>query len=441
MQLFFSFIVWIAPLFFLSGCGKKNSLALASSALSTLETASLDQPLPTPLEKSPMIKKIGPSPRQLKLPEQAALTLQIALGLRDAARDRAHKIPALMRGQVFRFGGISTHSRLTSTYLNEMGECYTSTLQGELNQQDIIFTQKEPAKPAELPFKTILEFTPAQASTIFPPDFLDQIAECLESGYASNEISLMLTSNNRESNLCRRGGERKMKIDLQPEAITYTVEGYGLEPRVLLATLFDIHLEPIAPAIQKENIMSQKVLFIVMPRNFQDIEFSVPYNHLNKAGYITDVAGLSSGPCIGSSGLHITPTNLLSAMAPADFDQYAAVIIPGGSGSPTFLWDNEEVQAVVRYFHEHKKLVATICWACVVPARAGILQGRKATVYPSEDALEIFNENNVQFEDSLCIPLEKERIITAQSPKAAELFAEHILKQLQPHLVEKETHG
>ena len=44
--------------------------------------------------------------------------------------------------------------------------------------------------------------------------------------------------------------------------------------------------------------------------------------------------------------------------------------------------------------------------------------------------------------DVLCVPLEKERIITAQSPKAIALFVENILKQLPPPTSLKEiNHG
>lgn len=177
--------------------------------------------------------------------------------------------------------------------------------------------------------------------------------------------------------------------------------------------------------------MSKKVLFILMPEQFQDFEFEVPFAILQNNGYSIDVAGLRPGDAVGTYGSTYSPNKVLDKMSSADFDEYAALVIPGGPGSTTFLWDNKEVQSITKHFYDAKKIVATICHACVVPAQAGLLTGKEATVYRSEEALAIFEQLQVKTLDEGCVTLRDEKIITAQGPKFAKDFAEAIIELLE----------
>lgn len=177
--------------------------------------------------------------------------------------------------------------------------------------------------------------------------------------------------------------------------------------------------------------MTKKILFILMPEEFQDFEFEVPFSILQAEGHSVDIAGLRPGDAKGTYGLTYSPNLLLAKMSLSDFDAYDALVIPGGPGSSTFLWENKEVQNAARYFHDKKKIVATICHACVVPAQAGLLTDKEATVYPSPEALAIFEQAKVKVVDQGCVILKDERIITAQGPKFAKDFAESIAELLE----------
>lgn len=169
------------------------------------------------------------------------------------------------------------------------------------------------------------------------------------------------------------------------------------------------------------------ILFILMPEKFQDTEFLEPYSMLQKAGHTVKIAGLKPGIATGAFGRQQPVDLVLSTMQHADFDAYDAVVIPGGPGSTLYLWGNKAVQTVVRYFHENKKLVATICYACIVPVQAGLLKGKMATVYPTNEAKEILAEQGVIFSDQGCVVDSGVRIITAQGPKFATMFGQAIL--------------
>ncbi len=177
--------------------------------------------------------------------------------------------------------------------------------------------------------------------------------------------------------------------------------------------------------------MAKRILFILMPENFQDHEFNVPYTMLTKKGYEVDIAGLKPGVATGSFGLEITPAFVLDNLTPAEFDGYDALVIPGGSGSTTYLWHNDKIQAVVRYFSDHKKIVATICYACIVPVQAGILAGKKATVYPTDEAKAVLKKHGVMFSEEGVVSLSDEKIITGQGPTFAKSFGQAIIEMLE----------
>jgi protease I len=177
--------------------------------------------------------------------------------------------------------------------------------------------------------------------------------------------------------------------------------------------------------------MIKKVLFVLMPEGFQDYEFETPYKVLNEHGYVVDVVGLQPGQATGEYGFKFTPNLVFSEMKEKDFDVYDAIVIPGGPGSTTHLWNNKELQSRVWAFHNNKKIVATICHACGVPAQAGILTGKKATIFPSPEAKAVFANNNVKFVDQGCVTLTEEKIITAQSPKFVNEFAAAIISLLK----------
>lgn len=174
-----------------------------------------------------------------------------------------------------------------------------------------------------------------------------------------------------------------------------------------------------------------KILFILMPKDYQETEFNTPYHELLDAGHSVDVAGLAEGNALGHKGAQFTPNKLLAQMNDQELENYDALVIPGGPGSTTYLWNNEQVLKAIKFFHSHKKLVATICYACIPAAQAGILTGQHATVYPTAEAKAIFKQLNIEFIDAGCVVLDDENIITAQGPSFASQFSEEILKQLE----------
>jgi len=62
-----------------------------------------------------------------------------------------------------------------------------------------------------------------------------------------------------------------------------------------------------------------------------------------------------------------------------------AVVLPGGLPGATNLLADDQVVAAVHEMDQAGKLVAAICAAPIVLARAGALEGRRYTAYPGYD--------------------------------------------------------
>lgn len=172
-----------------------------------------------------------------------------------------------------------------------------------------------------------------------------------------------------------------------------------------------------------------KVLFVLMPQ-FKDVEFTTPFKIISDAEHTIDVAGLAEGTLEGADGHQHTPNLLFSDMTTQDFDKYDMIVIPGGPGSKTHLWNNESLHSAIKHFHELHKPIAAICYAVIAVVQTGILRNKHATVYPTDEAKGLLEEYGVRFSKDLCVALAPEKIITAQGPKAAEEFGKALLKFL-----------
>ena len=168
-----------------------------------------------------------------------------------------------------------------------------------------------------------------------------------------------------------------------------------------------------------------KILIAVAPEKFRDEELAVPVAAFRKAGIAFDIASTCRGTCLGMLGAKTTATLTFEEVDP---NQYDGLVIVGGSGSQTHLWNNARLVHLVKQFHESRKVVAAICLAPVVLARAGILKGKKATYFESPDSTR-------EMKGGGAVPVKKPvvvdgYIITANGPSAAQEFADSILRKL-----------
>jgi protease I len=171
------------------------------------------------------------------------------------------------------------------------------------------------------------------------------------------------------------------------------------------------------------TLNGKKVLMIVAAEGFQDEEFGQPYGLLTKLGATVKIACSRKEAAKGVFGRQVTPDLLLGECKAADFD---AVVFIGGPGSSEY-FNNSSALSLARDAFTQGKVLGAICIAPVTLANAGVLKGKKATVFPSEtDRLSaqgaVLTRQNVVVDG---------KIVTAAGPQAAKEFAETLARLVQ----------
>lgn len=166
----------------------------------------------------------------------------------------------------------------------------------------------------------------------------------------------------------------------------------------------------------------KKVVFIIAPHNFRDEEYAFPRKILIEAGVQVDTASSIMGTAKGVLGLD-AEVNL--TVDKIDLAKYDGIVMIGGPGS-RYYWDNKNIHALLQKASQEGKLVGGICSASVTLAKAGILKGKKATVYSGEaqqliSAGAIYKGNPVEVDGN---------IITADGPNSAKDFGRSLVEFL-----------
>jgi len=168
-----------------------------------------------------------------------------------------------------------------------------------------------------------------------------------------------------------------------------------------------------------------KVLIVIAPEKFRDEEFTVPAAALQKAGIGYDVASTRRGTCPGMLGAKVNATLSLKEVDPKTYD---GILIVGGGGAQSYLWDDDILCGMVKYFHQSARVVAAICLAPVVLARAGILKGKKATFFTSPASFREMKAGGAVLVDKAVVS--DSRIVTANGPAAAAEFGATFIRTL-----------
>ena len=140
-------------------------------------------------------------------------------------------------------------------------------------------------------------------------------------------------------------------------------------------------------------ILMAKILFVIAKNGFRDVEYFTPKEILEKAGHSVKTASNGKTGEI-ANGADEGKVKIDIDISDADADDFDAVVFVGGPGALENL-DNEESYRLAREVSAKKKLLAAICIAPAILAKAGVLKNRKATVWTSvsdKSAVEILRK-------------------------------------------------
>jgi protease I len=159
-----------------------------------------------------------------------------------------------------------------------------------------------------------------------------------------------------------------------------------------------------------------KVLMIIAQDGFRDEELIVPKEVLEKEGHSVKIASLSRGKSHGSRGAVVAPDLAVYEANPEFFD---AVIVVGGPGSRKLSEDRSVLNLVIEAA-ARKKIVGAICLGPMTLAKAGVLAGRNATVFPDREGVSSLRQNAANYVREPVVV--DGLIVTADGPLSAGSF-------------------
>ncbi|PXF61086.1 MAG: DJ-1 family protein [Candidatus Methanogaster sp.] len=179
--------------------------------------------------------------------------------------------------------------------------------------------------------------------------------------------------------------------------------------------------------VHKMIDMSNKtILMVIAPSDFRDEELFIPKEFFEKNGAEVVIASEKKGTAKGMLG-GTAPVDLpVSEVAVSDYD---AVVFVGGSGVESHkLYENEAYLKLAADAENSEKIIGAICLGPMVPAAAGILSGKNATVF--ESGTSYITGKGARYTGAEVT--RDGRIITGECPHAAEEFARTVSKALTP---------
>jgi len=171
--------------------------------------------------------------------------------------------------------------------------------------------------------------------------------------------------------------------------------------------------------------MTMKLLVVIAPERFRDEELFEPLAVFRRAGIASDIASVKAGPCTGMLGGRCEAALDLARVRPEEYD---GIVVIGGAGSPEFLWGHSRLLALVGGFAQAGKLIAAICLSPVVLARAGVLSGKKATVFRTADSVAEMRKGGADLRGEPVVV--DGRFVTANGPAVARRFGEAVVSGL-----------
>jgi protease I len=168
-----------------------------------------------------------------------------------------------------------------------------------------------------------------------------------------------------------------------------------------------------------------KVLMIIAQQGFRDEELLIPKEVLEREGHNVKVASMTRMKASGSKGAVVQPD---MAIYEANSEFFDAVAVVGGPGSPA-LSENKEVIDFVMAMSAKKKITAGICLGPMTLAKAGVLSGRNATIWPGKDAIMLLRQVECVYKKEPVVV--DGHIVTADGPQSAAKFGAEIANLLK----------
>lgn len=165
------------------------------------------------------------------------------------------------------------------------------------------------------------------------------------------------------------------------------------------------------------------VVLVPLAQGVEELEAVTVIDLLRRAGIEVVTASLDAAPVKGSRGTVLVPDTTLERALAREYDM---LVLPGGQPGATHLEKDGRVLALIHAMARAGRYTAAICAAPKVLARAGVLDGKRATSFPG--ALDPAQWPQVRLENRAVIT--DGRVITSRGPGTAMDFALELIERL-----------
>ena len=157
-------------------------------------------------------------------------------------------------------------------------------------------------------------------------------------------------------------------------------------------------------------------VLVPLAQGCEELEAVTVVDLLRRADIDVVTAGLDAQRVRASRGMLLVPDMTLDVALQQEFDM---IVLPGGLPGADHLRDDARVIAVLKKMAAADKYTAAICAAPRVLARAGLLDGKRATSFPG--ALDIDTVPGIDYQEMAVVTDGK--VITSRGPGTAMDFA------------------
>lgn len=174
----------------------------------------------------------------------------------------------------------------------------------------------------------------------------------------------------------------------------------------------------------------QEKYMLILTDTFEEIEALTQVDFLRRADIKIDMISITGKLQVTSNrGVTVLADDLIENIS---LKEYAGIIIPGGLPAAFDIREDKRVLDIVRKFNDEKKLISAICAGPCVLAKAGVLSGRNAVIFPGMES-ELLDANVK--EDAICID---DNIITARGAGLALEFAYTLIRKIKGKVQDKQ---
>jgi len=175
-------------------------------------------------------------------------------------------------------------------------------------------------------------------------------------------------------------------------------------------------------------ILTGKKVAILTESGFEEVELTSPKKALEDAGAEVEIVSPQKEKVKAWAHDHWSielPVDV--NVEDADFNNYDALMIPGGVLNPDKMRVNDDCVEFAQHFLQEGKPVAAICHGPQLLIETGMLEGRNMTSYPSiktdlTNAGAIWTDREVIVDNGL---------VTSRSPKDLEAFNKKMIEEIK----------